>query len=278
MRTPSWVELVGRNVAADAVSMSGCLRVTGSDRHGEPFDERFAFWHGGGGQWRIECDGQVVYIAQDEQSSLAFVDGQMRRQQRGRINMVWLGSMFSPLDLLGEESVLRQMSTGMRATNKVRSSHVGSRPVWLATLATPKGEGRVELAFDDTTGLLVWLRGPDGGGLLEVSGLVEHDQIEAERFDWDGPIVDSNRPDTRAAERIEIMSALSVALRRPYDLLKAIADSENPAQARSTLMAHLGITETGADAVLALQIRRFTDTEIRKIDRELSELRGPTSS
>lgn len=276
MRTPSWVELVGRNVAAGAMSMSGSLRVFGSNRQDNPIDERFEFWHGGGGQWRIERDGKVVYIAADEETSLVLVEGEMRRQHAGRIRLEWLGSMFSPLDLLGERSLLNKMSSGMRVVQETKTVETGGRSAWSTTLASPKTDDRVELAFDDVTGLLVYLRSPQGGVLLDVTDLAVHDQIDSERFTWDGPVVDvaKNDPRVQAAERIEILAALVTAFERPNDLLEAISDTSDREQASTAVMELFGITEIGAHAVLSLQIRRFSVTEMRRIERELAELRG----
>lgn len=279
MRTPSWVELVGRNVAASALSMSGSLRVSGKNRQDEPFDERFDFWHGGGGQWRIERDGEVVYLAADEETVFVLIDGELQRQSGGRIRMAWVGSMFSPLDLLGENSLLRKMSSGMRASRGADRIDIGGRAAWLTELATSKGDGNIELAFDDATGLLVLLRSPSGG-LLEVTNLAVHDQIDSERFTWDGPVADADPgkddPLVQAAQRIEILSAISSALDRPQDLLQAVSGTTDHQQAKAAVIDLLGVTDTGASAVLAMQVRRFGGAEADKIRHELGELRQQT--
>jgi hypothetical protein len=279
MRTPSWAELVGRNVAASASSLSGSLRVSGKNRQDEPFDERFDFWHGGGGQWRIERDGTVVYLASADGTVTVLVDGEMRRQASGRIQMAWVGSMFSPLDLLGEESLLRKMSTRMRASREAEAIENDGRATWSTELVTPKGDDTIELAFDDATGTLVLLRSPKGG-LLQVTNLAVHDQIESERFTWDGPVVDAdsgrNDPRAQAANRIEILSALVSALERPQDLLSAVAGTADHQQARTAVVDLLGVSDTGADAVLSMQVRRFGSAEVDKIRRELAELRQYT--
>ncbi|MBA4022807.1 MAG: hypothetical protein C0482_10635 [Gordonia sp.] len=279
MRTPSWSELVGRNVAASALSLSGSLRVSGKNRQDEPFDERFDFWHGGGGQWRIERDGAVVYLASADGTVTVLVDGEMRRQASGRIQMAWVGSMFSPLDLLGEESLLRKMSTRMRASREAEAIENDGRATWSTELVTPKGDDTIELAFDDATGVLVLLRSPKGG-LLQVTNLAVHDQIESERFTWDGPVVDAdsgrNDPRAQAANRIEILSALVSALERPQELLSAVAGTADHQQARTAVIDLLGVSDTGADAVLSMQVRRFGSAEVDKIRRELAELRQYT--
>ncbi|WP_207837903.1 hypothetical protein [Williamsia soli] len=279
MRTPSWVELVGRNIAASALSVSGSLRVSGKNRQDEPFDELFEFWHGGGGQWRIERDGEVVYLAADDQSALVLIDGQLQRQPAGRMRMAWVGSMFSPLDLLGEDSLLRKMSTRTKVTHEAESVEKYGRAAWSTELVTPKGDDTIELAFDDDTGILVLLRTPNGG-LLEVTNLAVHDQIDSERFTWDGQIsnADFDRKDPRAqaANRIEILSALVDALERPQDVLSAVAGTADHQQARTAVVDLLGVSETGADAVLAMQVRRFGGAEVDKIRRELAELRQHT--
>ncbi|WP_143695329.1 hypothetical protein [Williamsia sp. 1135] len=279
MRTPSWVELVGRNIAASALSVSGSLRVSGKNRQDGPFDEQFEFWHGGGGQWRIERDGEVVYLASADGTVTVLVDGEMRRQASGRIRMAWVGSMFSPLDLLGEDSLLRKMSTRTRVTREAEAVEKDGRAAWSTELVTPKGDDTIELAFDDGTGILVLLRSPNGG-LLQVTNLAVHDQIESERFTWDGPIADAdpdrNDPRAQAANRIEILSALVTALERPQDLLSAVAGTADNQQARTAVVDLLGVSDTGADAVLSMQVRRFGSAEVDKIRREVAELRQQT--
>ncbi|MCZ4551837.1 hypothetical protein [Gordonia rubripertincta] len=279
MRTPTWAELVGRNVAASALSLSGSLRVSGKNRQGEPFDERFEFWHGGGGQWRIERNGTVVYLASADGTVTVLVDGEMRRQPSGHIRMAWVGSMFSPLDLLGEESLLRKMSTRMRASREAEAIENDGRATWSTELVTPKGDDTIELAFDDATGILVLLRSPNGG-LLQVTNLAVHDQIESELFTWDGTVVAAesgrNDPRAQAANRIETLSALVSALERPQELLSAVAGTDDHQQARTAVIDLLGVSDTGADAVLSMQVRRFGSAEVDKIRRELAELRQYT--
>lgn len=257
--------------------MSGSLRVSGTNRQDEAFDERFEFWHGGGGQWRIERDDEVVYLAADDDSVLVLIDGEMQRQSAGRIRMAWVGSMFSPLDLLGEESLLRKMSTRTRVTREAQSVEKDGRAAWSTELATPNGDDTIKLAFDDATGILVLLRSPNGG-LLEVTNLAVHDQIERGRFSWDGPIVEAdagrNDPRAQAANRIEILGALVSALERPQDLLSVVAGTTDHQQAKAAVIDLLDVSDTGADAVLAMQVRRFGGAEVDKLRTELAELRA----
>ncbi len=190
LRSPSWVELAGRNAAAEAVCVSASMRMTGRDGD-QVLDERFDFWHGPGGLWRIERDGEVVYVATADGESLVRIDGQMRRLRGGDVTMVWLGPAFSPLDLLGLDSLLRKMSAGMTASSPQRTE-VDGRLAWAVTLTARTGES-IDLVFDDTTGVLVALSTSSRSGRLVVSNVVEHDRLDERAVRVRGPVVDLQR-------------------------------------------------------------------------------------
>jgi len=187
MRSPSWVELAGRNAAAEAVRVSASMRVTGRDGE-EVLDERFVFWHGPGGRWRIERDDEVVYICTAGGDSLVRIDGQMSRL-RGDVTMVWLRTAFDPLDLLGLDSLLRKMSAGMTASTPARTE-IDGRLAWAVTLTARTGES-IDMVFDDATGIVVAMSSTSRSGRLVVSNLVEHGSLDEELFVWRGPVVDS---------------------------------------------------------------------------------------
>ena len=279
MGSPTWVELVGRNIAAAAQPLSGTMRVTGRDRRGDAIDEEFEFWHGGAGRWRITRDGTVVYVASAPDDVVMLIDGEMRRQRVGRIRMSWFGSAMSPLDLLGEDSLIRRMSTGMRARQQPSPAEIDGRSAWVVTLAPPDDDREITIIFDDATGIITGVRVPGGGLVAEVSDLVADTDGDATTFEWTGPVVDeeetsSQHVDARSpAVRMSVLTALSAAAHRPVDVATAVAASADDVAARTAVMDLLGVDEIGADAVLAMQVRRFTGTQLDDLDRELAELR-----
>ncbi|WP_336873992.1 hypothetical protein [Rhodococcus qingshengii] len=229
--SPSWVELVGRNVAAETICVSGSMRMTGQ-AGGQTRTGDFRFWHGGGGRWRVERGGEVLYICSADSEAFVRVDNEMQRH-RGRFGIAHLGSMFGPLDLLGPESVLGRMSVQVNASDSVLDV-VGGRAAW-STAVTQSSGVSVDLAFDSRTGVLVRLTGPQDSGGFEVVHLVEHGQLSAELFRWDGPSVDapmssrrrpSRDPQSRRELRMEELTALVAALERPQDVLAVIIAAE----------------------------------------------------
>ncbi|MGG7103767.1 hypothetical protein [Rhodococcus sp. 24CO] len=177
MTAPSWVELVGRNVAAEAMYVSGEMRVTGN-KGDRVLSERFRFWHGPNGRWRIESDDEVVYISSAGGDAIVRVDGEMQRQ-RGDFGTVHLGPAFSPLDLMGLDSMLRRMSARMEPS-VAQQATVGGRAAWSVTLTSPSGDSAL-LTFDSITGVLVHMAGPKESSLLEVFDALErpHDVLRA---------------------------------------------------------------------------------------------------
>ena len=164
------------------------MRVTGDD-DGDVLDERFDFWHSPGGLWRIERDGEVVYVSTATGDSLVRIDGRMNRLSGGDVTMVWLGRAFDPLDLLGLDSLLKKLSAGMAASSPQRTE-VDGRLAWAVTLTARTGES-IDLVFDDATGVLVGLSSSSHSGRLVVSNLVEHDRLDDELFSWRGPVTDA---------------------------------------------------------------------------------------
>jgi hypothetical protein len=256
------------------------MRVTrGED--GEALDMRFDFWHGPDDRWRIEHGGDVVYLSAPGSEPLLRIDDQMRRLG-GDIRVVHLGSAFSPLDLLGPDSLLRRMSTGMRVSEAPHRIEIGGRTAWSTTLAS-RDDKPVGIAFDDATGIIVRVSGSDQMLLLEVTDVVEHTDIPADRFVWEGPVVeapprarDSRRspsdPRTQHAQRVEILTAIVAALDQPHEVLRAIEASVGDDAAKNAITELLGVSEIGADAVVSMQLRRFTPDVSRKIRNELIEM------
>lgn len=210
MGTPSWIEWAGRNAAAEAICLSGTLIATGKNEV-----SRVDFQHAPGGRWRVEHEGQPVYIASDA-TAVVRLDGYMRRLN-GDIRLPMLGARFSPLDLLGRESLLHMMSTSMAVDGDAEQRTIGGRAAWSIRPRVPKRDP-MEMTFDDATGVLIRLAAPDGTVALTVDGLSAPETLPDSLFGWDGPVHD---------------------------------------EARASLVELLGVTESGADHILATPIGMF---------------------
>jgi len=257
MRTPSWVELAGRNAAAESLYVTGTLEVG----QAPPEKVRVDFHHAPGGKWRIEHDGQPVYVSAGT-TAVVRVDDQMQ-QLDGDIQLPILGTQFSPLDLLGPGSLLNSMSDGMVADGAASRIEVGGRDTWSIRLLTPNGEAII-VAFDDATGLLVHVANADGAVLLHVDSLAELNSLPDSIFVWDGPVHQARSPRRRRPsvednedERIAFMRAVVAAQARPHDVLSAIAAADSENSARAALVDLLGVTDVGAEAIMATPIGQF---------------------
>ena len=258
MRAPSWVELAGRNAAAESVYVTGTLIVS------EKTSDRiyFDFHHAPGGKWRVEHDGQPVYLAVGRTSVVVRVGDHMQ-QLDGDFQLPILNAEFNPRDLLGTESLLRRMSAEITADEVARPMEMGGRASWSIRLHTPKGEAIV-MAFDDATGVLVKVEDAGGRVLLQVENLTEPKGLPDSLFLWEGPIRKAPSPRDRRRrsaededERIAFMRAVVAAQSRPQEVLAAItaADSENAA--RSALIQLLDVDEFGADAIMTTPVGQF---------------------
>ncbi|MBT2272197.1 hypothetical protein [Rhodococcus qingshengii] len=277
--SPSWVELVGRNAAAEAVSVSGLMRMTG-EAGGQTADGDFGFWHGTGGLWRIERGGEVVYISRAGREMFVRIDDEMQRH-RGSFGVAHLGSAFSPLDLLGPDSVLRRMSVKIDVSDPLLGV-VGGRAVW-STVVTQTSGVAFDVAFDARTGVLVRMAGPKDSGGFEVVHLTEHGQLGAELFRWDGPSMDapmsarrrpSEDPGQRAEVRMEELTALVAALDRSQDVLAVIVAAEGGRAAREAIVDLLGVSAVGAEAVASMALMGFRSDVARRVRAELAALQS----
>lgn len=72
--------------------------------------------------------------------------------------------------------------------------------------------------------------------------------------------------------RKEILSAYLKVLERPEDLVRVCAsvtgDSED---LRTAVIVAFGVSEMAADAILALQVRRFTPLAVKQMREEMSD-------
>ena len=76
----------------------------------------------------------------------------------------------------------------------------------------------------------------------------------------------------RAATRREITDALTAALDRRHEVLDAIVDADHRTAAVEAVAALLGIAPLGAEAVVAMPLRRLTKESRRQIAAELEDL------
>lgn len=257
MKTPSWVELAGRNAAAESVHVTGTLTVRESPDEDEIV---FDFQHAPGGRWRVERAGRPIYLA-NGRTSVVRVDDHMQ-QLDGAIRMALLGARFSPLELFGPDSLLHKMSAGL-AADAASPEDIGGRPAWSVRLTGSSG-GTVVLAFDHSSGVLVRVANDRGEVLLRVENLAEPEVLPDALFVWDGPARSAPSPRDRRrhtadddSERLEYMRAVVAAQARPQEVLAAIAAADGEAAARAALIRLLDVTEFGAEAIMTTPIGLF---------------------
>ncbi|GAA1877537.1 hypothetical protein [Williamsia serinedens] len=277
MPSPSWVELVGRNAAAEAVSVSGTLVVTESP------DEtvRYDFAHAPGGRWRIDRDGQTIYVAGPERTVIR-IDGEMRLMD-GDIRVPILGTHFTPLDLLGADSLLRKLSQDVAPIGNAQGVEVAGRPAWSVPLAAP-GQGTIHVAFDDATGVLSRVANDDGRALLDLEHLDVSASSGKSFFAWDGPVGEplgrrgrppQNTPDLD--EQIAFTRAMVAAQERADEVMFVIRTAESEPAARAALSELLDVPGDIADAVAAARLSLFRSdmaVQTRRTLRSLEEQRS----
>ncbi|GAA4670839.1 hypothetical protein [Gordonia humi] len=273
--TPTWPELVGRNTAAEMISFAGRLISTTPDDGTDVLD----FWHGGGGRWRIERDGEVQYINDGERAFSRGRDGRMVKMPDGqKIRLAWVTSGFGPADLVGPDGMLHKMSREVGALTEPAEVAIGDRPAWSTDLGRPGAgpDGRITVSIDAATGVVVSLTSNQDASVA-VSGLTPG-PIDDERFAWTTDGGSEPRPDpaevrARIVDRLEILSAVDAGLRRREEVMVAVEQAATVDDARTAVAALLGIGAVGADAVLATQVRRFTRDGRAAIAAEISSLR-----
>ncbi|ROZ88066.1 hypothetical protein [Gordonia sp. OPL2] len=268
MVNPSWIELVGRNYAAQMLYLSGQLTVS-VDGH----VEHYRFWHGPADQWRIDSDGDAVYVSAAGEAPVVRVDGRMQRSQ-GRVRVG--RAAVSPLELFGPDTLLNRVMRTLQIRREPTPVDAGGRRSWSTLLGF--GDSREETAvdIDDATGVLVGLRSATLA--LSVSELVEHDTVPANRFVWDGEVAPAPRTDRsdaghadRQRRHRETVAATVAALDRPHEVLDVLLGAPDPQQARTALCALLEISEIGADAVEAMALRYFIPEFAGKLRGQLGD-------
>lgn len=272
----SWVELIGRNAASGSVMVSGALRSLGSDR-GTELDESYRFWYAPTDRWRIEIDGEPVYLSGRDRS-LVRIDGHMTLLD-GDIRMPILGRGVSPLQLLGQNSLLHSMSRDVVVRDEPRAVDVGGRRAWAVVVGDRSGKNG-EISIDESTGVIVRLTMSAGSGSSEVVELTEHASLPDGLFEWDGPVVEAPSPRGRRArpdpevgrqERSEVLRACVTALDRSAEVLSLMQRAESEEDAIRRLVSELGVTTVGAQAIAAMQMSTFRPDIADQLRRALAD-------
>jgi hypothetical protein len=73
-------------------------------------------------------------------------------------------------------------------------------------------------------------------------------------------------------ERLDVLAAVDAALEWRTDVVRVMEGAADPDAARSAVMALLQVSDVGANAVLAMQLRRFTVSERAAIRAEVDQL------
>ncbi len=75
-----------------------------------------------------------------------------------------------------------------------------------------------------------------------------------------------------AEKRVHILEGLKIALDHIDEVIKLIRASKSDEEARNGLMTKFGLSETQANAILEMKLRRLTGLEREKVENELAEL------
>lgn len=75
-------------------------------------------------------------------------------------------------------------------------------------------------------------------------------------------------------ERLHILEALVSATARRAEVLQSIGDAANAPEAVAAMRDLLGVSEVAAEAVVDLQLRRFTEKERDRLIATLDEFRA----
>ncbi|MCP2176436.1 DNA gyrase/topoisomerase IV, subunit A [Williamsia maris] len=266
---------MGRQSAAGASFLSASLRFTVAD-DAAPVDDRFRFWHGPQNRWRIESNDEVVYVRGPDATVLRGSDGQMRRQVAD-IVLPLLGQV-NPLDLLGSESMLMKMSQDAYI-GPASSVLVDGRPGWSVPIGTSDSDA-MTVVLDDETGMTLRMESAGQIAVAAASDISVHDELADSVFTWDGTLADTDdrshrgdRDADRHRARLDILTAIHRALDRRDEVFEVIARSAEPSEAADAVSRLLDVERTSAEAVLALQLRRFSTSERAKVSTELDEMR-----
>ncbi len=76
----------------------------------------------------------------------------------------------------------------------------------------------------------------------------------------------------KAEKRVHILEGLKIALDHIDEVIKLIRGSKSDEEAKNGLINRFGLSETQADAILEMKLRRLTGLERDKIENELNDL------
>ena len=195
----------------------------------------------------------------------------------GSVSAHWcpiLGQV-TPLDLIGPESMLIKMSEDAYV-GSVSAAQVDGRPGWSVPIGTSDSDA-MTVVLDDETGVTTRMASAGDIAVAAVSDLAVHHDLPESLFIWDGPI--SENPDRpirsldHHRQRLEILIALERALDRRTEVIEVVARSAEPGEAAVAVGRLLDIDAVGAEAVLAMQLRRFSGSERASISTEVQEMR-----
>lgn len=221
----------------------------------------------------------MVYLA-GPRRTVVRIDGAMCRLG-GDFGVVWLGTHLSPLDLLGDDSMLRTMSRDVRPIGGASPVEVDGRPAWSVPLASPGG-ATVHVAIDDATGFVSRVS-DDNRVLLALEEVEEHAALPESLFEWDGPVADPPTSSRRGAddggvdERIAFTRAMIDAQARATDVVTAIVEADSESAARTALIDLLGVSGQIADGIAATPLTAFradVAASTRRTLRTLQAQRG----
>lgn len=266
---------MGRHAASSSVFVSASLHYESRPDDSDTAEAgEFTFRYGPGERWRIDRAGRTVYVRNPHATLLR--EGEAMRRLPGAFHLVDLGPV-SPMDIVGPDTLLHNLSRRLVPTAAATAIVSDGRRGWELTLVPDTGEqGRLTVAIDDATGLLMRFDSTEHKLTAALTDVEVHETLPASTFTWDGPIApvppDPTDPLTAVRQRREIISAVATALEHREQVFHALADSADTDAARTELMNLLDVTATGADAILAIQLRRLSRHERARILRERDDL------
>lgn len=266
---------MGRHAASSSLFVSASLHYESRPADSDTAEAGdFTFRYGPGERWRIDRAGRTVY-ARNPQATL-LREGEEMRRLPGSFHLVDLGPV-SPMDIVGPDTLLHNLSRRLVPTAAAAAIVIDGRRGWELTLVPDTGEqGRLTVVIDDATGLLMRFDSTENELTAALTDVEVHDTLPASTFIWDGPIApvppDPADPLATLGQRREIIGAVASALEHREQVFHTLTDSADTDAARANLMNLLGVTATGADAILAIQLRRLSRHERGRILRERDDL------
>lgn len=159
------------------------------DRDAEPSTGTQQFWYRYPNAFRIETDGQMILLRNDEAVFVQDTDSILRMPPT---TTIITNSVGDPLMLLGGERAARTFSSPhdySQPTGPAASTLVGGRQGWQFTLAPPEHKPfPLEIVLDDATGTILRWSTAGGHNSLTLTDLDLTNGISDERFTYDGPV------------------------------------------------------------------------------------------